>query len=227
MIFQKTISVDFDGCITSKDKSSIHDIPPPRKNVPQVMKRWIDEGYIVIVNTLRDSSMSSRVNPDWESAARGYLDYFNIPYTLYNENDPSRINYYGDVRKISADIYIDDRNLGGVPGDFEDIYNLVKTQIGGAYKLNENIPHLDEDCNPSKEAFHHSNDKYSVMSGFSGKFMGDVNKNPLARYIYSALMSGHSTPHQVIEAIYNQSVKQSKDILDLTMRTINPVKLPG
>jgi phenylalanyl-tRNA synthetase beta subunit len=34
--------------------------------------------------------------------------------------------YKQDCRKISGDIYIDDKNLGGIPDDWNEIYELIQ-----------------------------------------------------------------------------------------------------
>ena len=55
-----------------------------------------------------------------------------IKYHYINCNLPSQIEYFGmDCRKISADIYIDDKQLGGIPDDWNLIYDLVHKQIKG------------------------------------------------------------------------------------------------
>jgi hypothetical protein len=47
-----------------------------------------------------------------------------------NENLPSNIEKYGgDTRKMSADIYIDDRQLGGIPDDWLEIEKMIRKDI--------------------------------------------------------------------------------------------------
>jgi hypothetical protein len=36
------------------------------------------------------------------------------------------VDYYGsDCRKISGDVYIDDKNLGGIPDDWDEIERMI------------------------------------------------------------------------------------------------------
>jgi hypothetical protein len=39
--------------------------------------------------------------------------------------------YSADCRKISADIYIDDKCLMGLPETWEEIYNLINKKANG------------------------------------------------------------------------------------------------
>ena len=47
-------------------------------------------------------------------------------FYAHNKNYPEEEFQEGDPRKIAADIYIDDRNIGGLP-DWGTIYNMIKT----------------------------------------------------------------------------------------------------
>jgi hypothetical protein len=47
--------------------------------------------------------------------ARQWLDEQGVPYERINENCPALIEKWGETRKMSADIYIDDKMLGGLP----------------------------------------------------------------------------------------------------------------
>lgn len=200
--FQKTIVVDFDGTISSKDTKSALKIPEPRKNAVRVMNRWISEGYMVIINTLRDNGV-------WREAALEYLHKYNIQYTYFNENAAERIEAFGDARKISGDIIIDDRNLGGIPSDFEDIDKFVKSQIGYPYK--EVGGELVED----KPKLLISATQFAVTefaetglaARFSPEFRRDVAKCPLLNAIYNNILSGNMNEYQTMEYL----VKELKD----------------
>ena len=128
--FQKCIAIDFDGTITRADNKTRGQELVLKKNAPEVIRQLYSEGYLIIINTLRDGK-------EWEKEARDFLDKHDIPYHLFNENDPSRIEYFGESRKIAADIYIDDRNLLGIPDDWKDIYCIVKHTIGTPYTEEE------------------------------------------------------------------------------------------
>lgn len=122
--FNPTIAFDFDGTITAHDVASpeFDVIPPPKENCVAVMNRLYEEGYTIIINTLRDDG-------EWERSAKKYLNKHGIPFHLFNANQQQKIDIYGESRKIAADIYVDDRNLGGLPDDFEVIYALIKKQF--------------------------------------------------------------------------------------------------
>ena len=101
------ISVDFDGVITEQDAfPEIGDIAPDCK---EVMNRLSKEGVTWILNTCRvDDYLLDAVN---------FCMEHGLPITKANQNLPERIAMFGgDCRKISADAYVDDKNLGGFPG---------------------------------------------------------------------------------------------------------------
>ena len=101
------ISVDFDGVITEQDCfPEIGTIAPDCK---EVMNRLSKAGVTWILNTCRvDEYLMDAVN---------FCMTHRLPITKANQNLPERIAMYGgDCRKISADVYIDDKNLNGFPG---------------------------------------------------------------------------------------------------------------
>ena len=101
------IAVDIDGVITEQDCfPEIGTIAPDCK---EVMSRLHREGVAWILNTCRvDEYLMDAVN---------FCMEHGLPITAANRNLPERIAMYGgDCRKISADVYIDDKNLNGFPG---------------------------------------------------------------------------------------------------------------
>ena len=101
------ISVDFDGVITARDAyPEIGEIAPDCK---EVMNRLSKEGVTWILNTCRvDEHLIDAID---------FCMHNGLPITKANQNLPERIERFGgDCRKISADVYIDDKNLGGFPG---------------------------------------------------------------------------------------------------------------
>lgn len=125
--FQKTIAIDFDGTITREDNKdcSIGEIKP---YAARIINKFYRDGYIVIINTLRNNDIEDIVK---------FLKKKRIKFHYLNENEPTRIEYYGDTRKIAADIYIDDRGLMGIPEDWRDIYAIVRQSIGIPYTQKE------------------------------------------------------------------------------------------
>lgn len=100
------IAIDFDGVIVT---DCFPEIGTPLIDMPGVMNRLYNKGHILIINTCRSGKYAGE--------AKTALHEMNIPYHYFNENCPKRTAEYGqDCRKISADLYIDDKNLGGFPG---------------------------------------------------------------------------------------------------------------
>lgn len=112
---QKILSIDFDGTIVENAYPNIGELKPDAK---YYINKLIEMGYVVTINTCRSGR--------FEDAARDFLIQNGIKYHYFNENPPELIKMYqSDCRKISADIYIDDRCLMGLPETWEEIFNLV------------------------------------------------------------------------------------------------------
>lgn len=98
------ISIDFDGTICENRYPQMGE---PLPNAKQVINYWYDRGHTIIINTCRTGH--------YEEHAKSYLNYHGIRYNYMNENDPKLIEkYMSDTRKISADVYLDDRTLADV-----------------------------------------------------------------------------------------------------------------
>jgi hypothetical protein len=111
-----TLSIDFDGTICEQ---SFPEIGALKKDADVYMRKLQEEGHRIIINTCRSGK--------YEGMAQDFLDQNNIPYRYINSNLPVLIaQYQQDCRKISADIYIDDRCLMGLPETWEEIYNLIQ-----------------------------------------------------------------------------------------------------
>lgn len=113
------IAIDFDGTIVDHEYPEIGKL---KKNVQRVLRRIKDDGHDIIIWTVR-----SKVN-DAISKAVDALHVAGIEYTCINDDAP-QVKYewgWADFsRKIYADVYIDDRNLGGLPDDWEEIYSIL------------------------------------------------------------------------------------------------------
>lgn len=111
------IAIDFDGVIADGSK-----YPAIGKMLPgaaTMIKRLHDAGNYIIINTCRTGK-------PMESAIRFLLDN-GITYDAINEQNPEMTKAYGDTRKIFADVYIDDHNLGGFPGwESKEVHKLLK-----------------------------------------------------------------------------------------------------
>ena len=62
-----------------------------------------------------------------------------INYHYINSNLPESIVYFKqDCRKISADLYIDDKCLMGIPDTWEEIYNITLKKMEKYYEYTGN-----------------------------------------------------------------------------------------
>jgi hypothetical protein len=109
---KKIIAVDFDGTIVEHKFPHIGQLQPGAK---RVLNKWHDEGIQVIIWTCRN-----QVAPEWGpnadlSAVRKFLENNDIKFATINEQAPG-IGFRMHSPKVYADMYIDDRNLGGFPG---------------------------------------------------------------------------------------------------------------
>lgn len=110
------LSIDFDGTICENSFPEIGKLKP---DADVYIRKLYEEGHKIIISTCRSGK--------YEGMAQDFLDANKIPYHYINSNLPELIEHYGqDCRKISADVYIDDRCLMGLPASWEMIYILIK-----------------------------------------------------------------------------------------------------
>ena len=109
------ISIDYDDTIVDADYPNSGAIKPFAK---EVINRLYDQGHYILIWTCRAN--------DRLDVAKSYLDECGVKYHTINENLPHIIEQYnGDTRKQSADVYIDDKSLMGIPTWLE-IYNILQ-----------------------------------------------------------------------------------------------------
>ena len=114
------IAIDFDNTIVKTE--NLYDIQYTMPNARAMINRLYDEGHTIIINSCRSGQ--------FEGDLYNHVKKEGIKYHYINCNLPSAIEEFGmDCRKIAADIYIDDRNLGGIPEDWLEIYELIKEHI--------------------------------------------------------------------------------------------------
>jgi hydroxymethylpyrimidine pyrophosphatase-like HAD family hydrolase len=110
------IAVDFDGTIVD------HEYPAIGKEklfAFETLKQLQKQGHLLILWTFRSGSTL-------ENAVE-YCKQNGIEFYAINSNYPEEIYDDSISRKINADIYIDDKNVGGFPG-WTEIWNMINPQ---------------------------------------------------------------------------------------------------
>ena len=112
--FKAILAIDFDGTICMSDYPALG---MQRKDAGVYMRKLAKDGYGIVINTCREGiALSDAIK---------WLHKNAIPYHYVNCNFPHIIEHYGaDCRKISADIYIDDKCLTGLP-KWKDIKKMI------------------------------------------------------------------------------------------------------
>ena len=125
-----TIAVDFDGTIVT------HEYPQIGKEIPfaiQTLKMLQQDGHKLILWSVRkDELLEDAVR--W-CRERG-LEFYAVNKE-YPEEEMQNNNYYS--RKLKVDLWIDDRNVGGLP-DWGIIYRIIKERTTYEAVLFEKIP---------------------------------------------------------------------------------------
>lgn len=111
------IAVDFDGTINSAEWPALG---RPLPFCADTLRKLKAAGHYIIIWTCREGKE--------QTAAVNWLLEHEIPFDRINDHYPANITKYGgDARKVFADLYIDDRQLGGLP-DWSEIYDIIKTK---------------------------------------------------------------------------------------------------
>ena len=122
-----TIAVDFDGTIVE------HEYPKIGKPIPfaiDVLKKLqYEDHHMLILWTVREGTLLDE--------AVEYCKNKGLEFYAVNKNFHEETLEPGISRKIVADIYIDDRNLGGIP-DWGLIYRMIKFGDTSDNSHNEN-----------------------------------------------------------------------------------------
>ena len=110
-----TIAIDFDGTIVEHRYPKIGDEIP---FATDTLKMLIKDGHQLILWSVREGELLQEA-VDW-CHARG-VDFWAVNKD-YPEEEKEKNNHFS--RKIKADMFIDDRNFGGLP-DWGTIYQMV------------------------------------------------------------------------------------------------------
>ena len=110
---QKIVAIDFDGTIV---KDMYPKIGAPQLFAFDTMKKMQKNGYRLILWTLREGGKLQE--------AVDFCKKNGVEFYAVNKNYPEEKLDQKTIRKIHADIFIDDRNIGGFIG-WGHIHNLL------------------------------------------------------------------------------------------------------
>jgi hydroxymethylpyrimidine pyrophosphatase-like HAD family hydrolase len=109
------LAIDFDGTLHTGRWPGIGAPAPYAK---EVMQRLKDEGHYLIIWTCRERERQTEM-VNW-------LLEKGIPFDRINEHKPGSVEQYGYAsRKVYAHLYIDDKQVGGLP-TWSEIYEFVR-----------------------------------------------------------------------------------------------------
>tara|TARA_B110001452_G_C14880718_1_gene307900 strand:+ start:113 stop:514 length:402 start_codon:yes stop_codon:yes gene_type:complete len=108
------LAIDFDGTVA---EDSFPEVGALIKDADTIIRKLKQDGHDIIINTCRTGK--------YEGLAEYFLIKNKIPFDYINSNLPRVIDFYKqDCRKVSADYYIDNRNIGGLPS-WKEIYEII------------------------------------------------------------------------------------------------------
>ena len=108
-----TIAVDFDGTIV---EHKFPEIGKEKTFAIQTLRQLQQEGHRIILFT-------SREGEELEQAV-AFCRERGLEFYAVNGNQPEDAMFPRQTAKVIADVYIDDRNLGGLP-DWSTIYRML------------------------------------------------------------------------------------------------------
>ena len=110
-----TIAVDFDGTIV---EYKYPEIGKEKAFAIQCLKQLQQEGNRLILWTSREGELLEE--------AVAFCHERGLDFYAVNSNQPDGALFKRQTAKVIADVYIDDRNLGGIP-DWSTIYEMIGT----------------------------------------------------------------------------------------------------
>ncbi len=135
-----TIAVDFDGTIVE------HRYPEIGKELPfatETLRTLIKEHHRLILWSVREGKLLQDAI-DW-CHERG-VDFWAVNRD-YPEEEENKNNHFS--RKIKADYFIDDRNIGGLP-DWGQIYRIISEHKTYTQIIRESMGRVSSDDIPKK-----------------------------------------------------------------------------
>jgi hydroxymethylpyrimidine pyrophosphatase-like HAD family hydrolase len=131
-----TIAVDFDGTIVEHEYP---EIGKPKMFAFETLKALQQRGDRLILWTYR---AGEKLNEAVEYCKRNGIEFYAI-----NKNYPEEIFDDTISRKIIADVYIDDRNLGGFV-NWSDVWQMLNPEL-----FKQDIKKEIKNIPPSKRTF--------------------------------------------------------------------------
>lgn len=133
-----TIAVDFDGTIVE------HEYPAIGREIPfavDTLKMLIADGHRIILWTVREGQLLDEA-VDWceQRGVRFFAVNSNFP-----EEDPEKFKDY--TRKLKVEMFIDDRNVGGLP-DWGMIYQMISKNKTYEQVLEERLHSISDNRQP-------------------------------------------------------------------------------
>lgn len=113
------IAVDFDGTIVE------HRYPSIGKELPfaiETLRKLAAEGHRLILWTVREGQC---LDEAVEFCRNRGLEFYAVNRDYPEEDKETNSSF---TRKIKADLWIDDRNLGGLP-DWGTIYEMIRNDL--------------------------------------------------------------------------------------------------
>ena len=133
----KIIAVDFDGTIVDDKYPAIG---KPKMFAFETLKQLQTDGYRLVLWTYRSGPA---LNDAVEFCSKNGIEFYGVNNSFEGED----FNKETQSRKINADIFIDDRNLGGFPG-WGEVYQIITKKI--EFSLGE---HATEPVRKKKRGF--------------------------------------------------------------------------
>ncbi len=121
----KTIAVDFDGTIV---ENAYPEIGKPLLFAFQTLKKLQAEGHLIILWTYRSGE---KLQEAIDFCTKNGLTFYAVNKSYPEEEMSPSIS-----RKINADLFIDDRNIGDMIG-WGEIYHMLSSDQPERPKLNQ------------------------------------------------------------------------------------------
>lgn len=123
------IAIDFDGTLHNGEYPNIG---LPICNAIDVMQTLKDKGHYLIIWTCR--------NGDKLTEALNWMLENNIPFDRINDHEPKHFASFdhSNTRKVYAHLYIDDKQVGGLPAWLDILDYVEKMEIEYSERINAN-----------------------------------------------------------------------------------------